>query len=98
VLRHLLNLKVLPAIEPHAGWRGSIDEARDEIAGLLENSPSLRREIDGLIKKQIGTAAKLFADDLGQHRETADGVKLCLEQGGFTTEQVVGDWFPDSPR
>lgn len=98
VLRHLLKLKVSPASEPRAGWQGSIDEARDEIAGLLEDSPSLRREIDGLIKKQIGIAAKLAADDLSQHRETADGIRVWLEQGGFTTEQVVGDWFPDSPE
>ena len=95
VLRHLLKLKVSRAIEPRAGWRGTIDEARDEIAGLFEDSPSLRREVDGLIKKQIGAAAKLAADDLSQHGEPVDGVRVCLEQGGFTSEQVVGDWFPD---
>ena len=43
------------------------DEARTEIEGLLEDSPSLRRKADSLIKKQIGAAAKLAADDL-RHR------------------------------
>lgn len=98
VLRHLLKLEGSPATQPRAGWRGSIDEARDEIEGLLENSPSLRREVEGLIKKQIRTAAKLAADDLDQRGEPAEAVRARMEQGGFTAEQVLGDWFPDAHR
>jgi hypothetical protein len=97
VLRHLLKLEVSPATEPRAGWRGTVDEARDEIGGLLEDSPSLRREIDGVIKKQIRVAAKLAADDLSQHGEPADPVPARLERGGFTADQVLGDWFPAAP-
>src|SRR5882724_4225639 len=62
VLRHLLKLEVSPAAEPRAGWRATIDEARSEIEGLLEDSPGLRREADGLIKKQIHAAARLAAE------------------------------------
>jgi hypothetical protein len=97
VLRHLLKLEVSPATSPRAGWRGTIDEARDEIEGLLEDSPSLRREVDGQIKKQIRAAGKLAADDLSQHGEPVDAVWVRLEQGGFSAEQVLGDWFPDAP-
>ncbi len=97
VLRHLLMLEISPATEPRAGWRGTIDEARDEIEGVLDDSPSLRREVDGLIKKQIGTAAKLAEDDLRQHGEPAEAIRVRLEQGGFTAEQVLSDWFPQAP-
>jgi Domain of unknown function DUF29 len=96
VLRHLLKLEVSPAAEPRAGWRATIDEARTEIEGLLEDSPSLRREADSLIKKQIGAAAKLAADDLRQHGEPAEAIGARLAAGGFTAEQVLGDWFPNS--
>jgi hypothetical protein len=96
VLRHLLKLEVSPAAEPRAGWRATIDEARTEIEGLLEDSPSLRCEADSLIKKQIGAAAKLAADDLRQHGEPAEAIGARLAAGGFTAEQVLGDWFPNS--
>jgi hypothetical protein len=96
ILRHLLKLEVSPAAEPRAGWRATIDEARTEIEGLLEDSPSLRREADSLIKKQIGAAGKLAADDLRQHGEPAEAIGARLAAGGFTAEQVLGDWFPNS--
>ena len=73
----------------------TIDEARTEIEGLLEDSPSLRREADSLIKKQIGAAAKLAADDLRQHGEPEGAIGARLAAGGFTAEQVLGDWFPE---
>jgi len=62
----------------------------------LEASPSLRREIDATVKKQASTAAKLAAGDLEEHGELVDAVWGRLEKGGFTPEQVVGDWFPDA--
>ena len=96
ILRHLLKLAVSPAAEPRAGWRASIDEARSQIDLLLEDSPSLRREVDSLIQKQMRGAAKLAAADLEQRREPAEAIRARLEQGGFTAEQVLGDWFPDT--
>src|SRR5436190_23731469 len=74
ILRHLLKLEASPAAEPRAGWRATIDEARTEIEALLEDSPSLWREADSLIKKPIGAAAKLAADDLRQHGELEEPI------------------------
>jgi Domain of unknown function DUF29 len=96
IMRHLLKLTISPSAEARAGWRASINEARSQIDLLLEDSPSLRREVDGLIQKQVHAAAKLAAADLEQHREPADAIRARLERGGFTAEQVLGDWFPDT--
>jgi len=98
ILRHLLKLAVSPQTEPRAGWRSTIREARVEIEGVLEDSPSLRREVSDIIAKQSGTAAKLAAADLARHGEPTDAVWARLEEGGFTAEQVFGDWFPDPSR
>ena len=49
ILRHLLKLEVSPAAEPRAGWRAMIREARSEIEGVLEDSPSLWREARAMI-------------------------------------------------
>jgi hypothetical protein len=96
ILRHLLKLTISPATEPRAGWRASVNEARSQIDLLLEDSPSLRREIDSLIQKQVRAATKLAAADLEQHREPAVALRALLERSGFTAEQVLGDWFPDT--
>lgn len=95
VLRHLLKLEATPAAEPRAGWRATINEARTEIEGLLEDSPSLRRETQALIQKQVRAAARQAGDDLGQHGEPIEAIRARLEGGGYTEEQVLGDWFPD---
>src|SRR6516165_5640679 len=94
ILRHLLKLEASPAAEPRAGWRATIREARSEIEGVLEDSPSLRRETQAMITKQIRAAAELAADDLGQHGEPAGAVWTLLQNGAFTAEEVLGDWFP----
>ena len=97
VLRHLLKLESSPAENPRAGWRASINELRKELRDLLRDSPSLKNEVDELISEEISLAAELAAADLGQHGEPADAMWARLEQGGFTAEQVLGDWFPAMP-
>ena len=97
ILRHLLKLEASPAAEPRAGWRATIREARAEIEDVLEDSPSLRREVQAMITKRIRAATELAADDLGQHRQPVNAIRTRLEKGGYTEAEVLGDWFPDEP-
>ena len=97
ILRHLFKLEASPADDPRVGWRTTVRDARIEIEDLLEASPSLRREIDAIVKRQSTSAAKLAASDLEDHGEPAAAVLARRERGGFTVDQVLGDWFPRSP-
>jgi hypothetical protein len=97
ILRHLFKLEASPAADPRAGWRTTVRDARIEIEDLLEGSPSLRREIDAVVKRQSPSAAKLAAYDLEDHGEPAEAVWVRVEKGGFTAEQTLGDWFPEAP-
>jgi hypothetical protein len=97
ILRQLLELAISPAAGPRVGRQESVDDARTEIEMVLDDSPSLRREVDALIRRQSPVAARRAAADLERHGEPADAVWARLEQGGFTIEQVLGDWFPDPP-
>jgi hypothetical protein len=97
ILRHLFKLEASPAPEPRAGWCSTINDGRGDIEDVLRDSPSLRREIDAFIAEEADLAAKLAAADLAQHGEPADVVRARLEKGGFTVEQVLGDWFPETP-
>ncbi len=97
ILRHLLKPVASPAAEPRGGWHATIRDARVEIEDVLEDSPSLGSEIADIIARQTRSAANLAAADLGRHGERADKVWAILEPGGFTAEEVVGDWFPGPP-
>jgi hypothetical protein len=96
ILRHLLKLAVSPATEPRAGWQESIDDARAETENVLDDSPSLRREVDEIIRGQSPVAARRAAADLARHGEDAAKIQERLK-AGFTAEQVLGDWFPEPP-
>jgi hypothetical protein len=96
ILRHLFKLEASPAADPRAGWRTTVRDARIEIEDLLEGSPSLRREIDAVMKRQNASAAKLAAYDLEDHGEPAEALWARLEKGGFTAQQVLGEWFPEA--
>ena len=96
ILRHLLKLEVSPAVDPRAGWCSTIADSRSEIEDVLHDSPSLRGEIDRIIAEELNAAAKFAAADLRRHGEPAEAVSARLEKGGFTAEQVLGDWFPEA--
>jgi hypothetical protein len=96
ILRHLFKLVASPAAEP-GGWHATIRDARVEIEDVLEDSPSLAREVADIVGKQARSAAKLAAADLQRHGERADKVWAILDRGGFTADEVLGDWFPEPP-
>jgi Domain of unknown function DUF29 len=97
ILRHLFKLASSPASAPRLGWQATVKAARDDVGQLLDESPSLRREVDALVTKQLPIAVELAAGDLVRHGEAADVVGARLAQGGFSTEQVLEDWLPDPP-
>jgi hypothetical protein len=79
-------------MRPQPGWRATIIDARREIAGILRDSPSLRREVERLISEEARAAAELASADLRRH----GAIRARFEQGAFTSEQVLGDWFPET--
>jgi hypothetical protein len=96
VLRHLLKLAVSPSVGPRRGWQLTIQEARKEIEIILRDSPSLRREIDGIIAEELRLAIDFAAADLAEQGELMDSVRDQLERMTFAADQLLGDWFPDA--
>ena len=56
----------------------------------------MQREVDRLIAEQTPIAGNLAAADLRGYGELADAVQARLERGGFTADQVLDDWFPET--
>jgi hypothetical protein len=46
-----------------------------------------------MIRRQVPAAAKLVVLHL-EHGERAGGIEVLFDEGGFTAEQVLRDWFP----
>jgi hypothetical protein len=92
VIEHLLKLQASPAGEPTRGWRDTIRRTRQKIEEVLEESPSLRHEVVGLIARQTSRARGLVSANLQDHGEQP---RIDMESVTYTEAQVLGDWLPD---
>ena len=92
VIERLLKLEVSPATDPAAVWRDTIRRTRQEIAEILEESPSLRREVPEIAARQLTAARKLVLANLADY-----GEQPLRPIGTITydTDAILGDWFPD---
>lgn len=91
IVVHLMKLQASPAVEPRAGWRETIIEQRSEIRRLIEDSPSLRRTVDGVIAREAGSAAYQATTAIRDHGEVP---QTDLDAVRYSADQVLGDWFP----
>jgi hypothetical protein len=95
VIEHLLKLQVSSSEAPRRGWIGSILRARLEIEAVLESSPSLRREVPELIRRELARARRLVAHDLAGYGEPLPpGFQFLI----YDEDQVLGPWLPEPPR
>ena len=97
IIQHLVKLEHSPAIDPRAGWRRTIRHARVEIADLLDESPSLKREIEPLIRKIMRSGIGLAIADLEQFDEINPTASRLIARRRYTPQEVIGDWFPPDP-
>ena len=94
VLEHLFKLALLPATGPRAEWLDTIDTQRAAIARLLEDSPSLQREVSILVAGELLRARRTVARAAIRHNEplSADPASLV-----FDADQVLDESYPPEP-
>ena len=91
VIEHLMKLQASPATEPRAGWRETVLRVRNDTEDVLDDSPSLRRELASIIARETGRARRLVSRALAERGEPVDVVSsLTYDEG-----QVLGPWMPD---
>lgn len=92
IVEHLMKLDASPARDPRRGWISTIIDAQRAVEDLLEISPSLRREVPGIIAKQTPRLRKSVAIKLKLYEEipAAD-----LESLSYTEDQILG-WHPEA--
>ncbi len=91
LVMHLLKWYYQPEMRQTGhSWRSSITNARDEIAVLLEDSPSLRRDIPELLTRRYPAARRLAQEETGLSPGTFP------EHCPWTIEQICdADFFPE---
>lgn len=94
VIEHLQTLECSPAREPRRGWLASVLRARAEIESRLADEPGLRPRLPGIVAEQMPRTAALVTRLLQAAGEPTDGIAARLTEGGYTPEQVTGDWLP----
>ena len=97
IVQHQVKLEYSPAIDPRNVWRRTIRLARVDIDRILEDSPSLRREVPSLIEKETPRAVQLAVLDLEEHGEFDQMELPTIRATSYTEEQILGDWFPEEP-
>jgi len=86
LLQHLLKWQFQPEQRSHS-WQSSISEQRIHIAGLIEDSPSLRRYPAEVLARCYGQALRRAASD------TDLPASSFPEPCPYTVEQVLDDAF-----
>lgn len=99
IIEHLLKLQCSPAADPRANWIETIARERANIEDLLDDSPSLRNEIAGIIMREMPRTTKRVAQSLRHYGETTPDTMALIENANFSEDQVLDDWFPgDDPN
>ena len=94
IVRHLAKLQFSPASDPRLGWRESVEDGRAEVDLVLDDSPSLRRELDRIVSSQTPKAIERAIRDLAAFGETDPALRQAMRDARYTADQVLGDWFP----
>ena len=88
LVMHLLKWYYQPSgRQTGYSWSSSIINARDDIATILEDSPSLRREVPALLTRRYPAARRLAQN------ETNLPLATFPPQCPWTVEQILADDF-----
>ena len=96
IIEHLLKLEHSPATRPRHGWIATIGRARLQIERVLDDSPSLRREIPVMVATELPRTTRLVGRLLQSRGEGKPDLAVRLSTASYTPEQVLGDWFPEN--
>jgi uncharacterized protein DUF29 len=100
IIEHLVKLHYSRARDPRRKWRETILRERAAVERILEDSPSLRREIPAMIDKETDRAADLAFTGLSARGEIARSsrAKPLDQPFSYSPDQILGDWFPPEPK
>jgi len=99
IVEHLVKLEFSPTAAPRDGWIETVLRERAEIEAILEDSPSLRNSLPGLLAGRTEGAFRIAAKSLEAHGEAAAAAKARAGRLGapYRLDEVLGPWLPAVP-
>ena len=92
VLEHLMKLQASPSVDPRSGWKVTVIRARRDIERSLEDSPSLRPAVAGMIADETPSVRKIVSSTLAAYGEEP---QMGFDSLTYSPDQVLGEWFPE---
>jgi hypothetical protein len=96
IIEHLVKLEFSTRAEPRPGWIDAVRREREEIEQILSDSPSLRREVPGLLARRSDAAVKRAVQTVAAYGGMVDAVTARMA-ASYRPDEVRGDWLPDEP-
>jgi hypothetical protein len=94
IVEHLLKLEYSVARDPRRGWEDTVMRSRVAIDGLLQDNPSLRREIPALSQTVFERYAKFSINDLIRRGELEKSRRHEILARRYTEEELLEHWYP----
>ena len=98
IIQHLVKLQHSPVADPRRGWRQTVSLARSEVADILDESPSLRRQVEALTEKVMPSAIALAISDMEHYGAINPFLSRIISRRSYGVEQILGEWFPPDPE
>jgi hypothetical protein len=98
IVQHLVKLEYSSAAGPRNGWRRTIRLARLHAQRRIEDSPSLKPELERLVEAETARGIELAIAELEEHGEIDEVGAQILRRARYSEAQVLGDWFPEEPH
>ena len=97
IVEHLLKLEHSSRLDPREGWEESVTRSRTAIKLLLDDNPSLRREVPALVENAFTILAEFTVDQLIRRGEIDPSLREEILRRPYSEEQVLGPWHPQHP-
>lgn len=91
IVEHLAKLELSTVREPRRGWEETVQRSRFELEDLLEQNPSLRRELPDILSSPLTAKAARFATDALIRRGE---VPLQTVPPNYGPDDIIENWWP----
>ena len=97
IVEHLLKLEHSSRLDPREGWEESVTRSRTAIKLLLDDNPSLRREVPALVENAFTILAEFTVDQLIRRGEIDPSRREEILRRPYSEEQVLGPCHSQHP-
>lgn len=94
IIEHLLKLEHSPATDSRRGWIETIIRERSRVEAVVEDNPSLRRELPDIVAAELRRTKRLTLALLANRNENDPAMRAAISGASYSKDEVLGSWLP----